>query len=117
MKESKGRMPGPFLDPINFQGPYANVLLEYVSQLLQFDKAYVARLERHYRITKQICSGQIQSSDAKPSPVLTELVPIESIIGRAELHRSESNAANSRSQRADREIKKRQRQARKRNRH
>jgi hypothetical protein len=39
--------PGPALDPLNPQSPYAPALLELVIQILE-DPDYVARLERHY---------------------------------------------------------------------
>lgn len=47
-----GEMAGPFLDPLNRQSRYANVLLGLVKQVLA-DPAYVARLESHYRQVKQ----------------------------------------------------------------
>jgi len=43
---------GPYLDPLNEQSPYAFALLELVSELVLSDPAYLARLERHYRLVK-----------------------------------------------------------------
>ena len=48
-------MAGPFLDPLNPQSPLANMLLEHVSVVLS-DRAYVERLERHYRMVKAAAS-------------------------------------------------------------
>jgi hypothetical protein len=45
-------MAGPFLDPLNPQSRYSDVLLDLVTQVLA-DPAYVARLESHYRQVKR----------------------------------------------------------------
>ena len=50
--DAHGPMPGPFLDPINRQSAYAEELLELVKDLVLSDAAYVARLERHYKMLK-----------------------------------------------------------------
>jgi hypothetical protein len=47
-----GEMPGPYLDLLNPQAPYAETLLELIDQLMLQDPVYVARLERHYRMMK-----------------------------------------------------------------
>lgn len=47
-------MAGPFLDPLNPQSQYAEVFLDIVTQMLETDPAYVARLESHYRQVKQV---------------------------------------------------------------
>jgi hypothetical protein len=47
-----GPMPGPYLDPLNPQAPYAESLLELIDRLMLQDPAYVARLERHYQMIK-----------------------------------------------------------------
>lgn len=47
-------MRGPFLDPLNEQGEYAEQVLDMVESLVLRDAAYVARLERHYAIVKRI---------------------------------------------------------------
>jgi hypothetical protein len=44
---------GPFLDPLNEQSPYAFALFGLVCELVLSDRAYLARLERHYRLMKQ----------------------------------------------------------------
>lgn len=45
-------MAGPFLDPMNPQSEYAEMLLEHVEVALS-DPRYVARLERHYAMVKE----------------------------------------------------------------
>ena len=45
--------PGPFLDPLNPRCAYAEGLMELVTELVLSDPAYLARLERHYALTKQ----------------------------------------------------------------
>jgi hypothetical protein len=48
-------MAGPFLDPLNPQSPFANMLLEHVIYVLS-DPGYVRRLERHYDLVKAAAS-------------------------------------------------------------
>jgi hypothetical protein len=50
--ERDSEMAGPFLDPINPQSQYADVLFPLVVQILA-DQAYVSRLESHYRQVKR----------------------------------------------------------------
>ena len=38
----------PFLDPLHPQAPYAGRLLDFWSQMVVGDRAYAARLQRHY---------------------------------------------------------------------
>jgi len=52
--DRKAKFAGPFLDPLNPQSQYAQVLLDMVIALvLDADPAYIARLEAHYRQIKQ----------------------------------------------------------------
>ncbi|MGH7494903.1 MAG: SEC-C metal-binding domain-containing protein [bacterium] len=44
---------GPFLDPLGLQSSYASVLLYLFKNLILKDKAYVARLNRHYEMFKR----------------------------------------------------------------
>ncbi len=44
---------GPFLDPLNPQSDLSPALLDLVGRLLASDRAYVDRLERHYRMVKE----------------------------------------------------------------
>ena len=46
-------MSGPFLDPLHPHAPYAPALLQITKELVLSDPAYVARLERHYRMVKE----------------------------------------------------------------
>jgi hypothetical protein len=48
-----GEMAGPFLDPLNPQSQYSQVLLDLVETQILADPAYVARLESHYRQVKR----------------------------------------------------------------
>jgi hypothetical protein len=43
---------GPYLDPLNPQGPHAKALLNLVAAHLEADTAYVLRLKAHYAIVK-----------------------------------------------------------------
>jgi hypothetical protein len=46
-------MGAPMLDPLNPQSKYAERILELTCNLVLRDPAYVARLERHYRMVKE----------------------------------------------------------------
>ena len=59
---------GPFLDPLGKQGADAAELLVLVRDAILTDPEYVARLERHYAITKDIIAGRLRPEDAQPSP-------------------------------------------------
>lgn len=48
---------GPFLDPLGKQSPYAQVLLDCFRTLIE-DKAYVARLKRHYAESREAVRAQ-----------------------------------------------------------
>ena len=41
-------MPNPFLDPIHRQVSYASELLDFWSTMIEHDKAYASRIQRHY---------------------------------------------------------------------
>lgn len=66
---------GPFLDPLNKQGKDARHLLSFVEKYVLNDPEYVARLERHYTITKDIAAGRLRPEDALPSVRIEQ--PIE----------------------------------------
>jgi len=52
--DRQAELAGPFLDPLNPQSKYAQVLLDLViTRVLEADPAYIARLEAHYRQVKQ----------------------------------------------------------------
>ena len=74
-----GDMPGPFLDPLNRQGKYADEVLDLVASLLRRDRDYVARLKRHYQIAKDIQNGRLRPEDAAPSFRLPTPQPVDLI--------------------------------------
>lgn len=41
-------MPNPFLDPLHQQAPYASELLDFWSTMIEHDKVYASRIQRHY---------------------------------------------------------------------
>jgi hypothetical protein len=49
---------GPFIDPLNPTAPFADEVLELVEHTVLSDPAYVARLERHYRMVKDVVRGR-----------------------------------------------------------
>ena len=65
--DANGSMPGPFLDPINPQAPYAEELLHLVATLVLTDSKYVARLERHYNMMKDKLGRPAPSSERQGS--------------------------------------------------
>ncbi|HKZ82930.1 MAG TPA: hypothetical protein VJ793_04660 [Anaerolineae bacterium] len=46
-------MAGPFLDPLNLQSQYAEILLDLVTAQVLTDSTYIARLESHYNQVKK----------------------------------------------------------------
>ena len=72
-----GPCPGPFLDPILEQGEYSGEVLELVEFVLKRDRELVARLERHYQLTKAICKGKLRPEDAPASPRLSKPKPVD----------------------------------------
>jgi hypothetical protein len=68
--------PGPFLDPLNRQSAYADVILDLVAQVLA-DPGYVDRLQAHYYQVKGAvsdpshpCHAQLARSRAAALPSL-----------------------------------------------
>ena len=56
--DSAGEMAGPFLDPLNPQGPHAEELLAFFTDMINWDPAYLARLQRHYVQFKELLEGR-----------------------------------------------------------
>lgn len=81
---------GPFLDPLNRQGPHAPALLDFVCQTVLTDSQYVQRLERHYRIVKDIVAGRLRPEAATPAPTL--LGP--TVVGSGKLPKYEADAGD-----------------------
>jgi hypothetical protein len=50
--DRKAPMAGPYLDPLHKRASYAKGLVRLMEELVFSDPAYVARLERHYRMMK-----------------------------------------------------------------
>ena len=48
---------GPFLDPLSPQSPYADTLMQYFLEEVNDDHAYLARLQRHYVMFKEMLEG------------------------------------------------------------
>ena len=51
-------MAGPFLDPLNPQARYAGELLDFFTDMINEDPAYLARLQRHYVLLKERLEGR-----------------------------------------------------------
>jgi SEC-C motif len=56
--DSDGPMPGPFLDLINPQTQYASELLNTFTDMINYDPAYLHRLQRHYVMFKEKIEGR-----------------------------------------------------------
>jgi hypothetical protein len=61
-------MGAPMLDPLNPQSVYAEGVLDLVCNVVLQDRAYVARLERHYRMVKEKVAHQPQVVAPRPEP-------------------------------------------------
>jgi hypothetical protein len=53
--------PNPYLDPLHFQAPFANSLLEFWKDMLTRDVPYAKRLQRHYA---ELRAAQSSASDS-----------------------------------------------------
>ena len=51
--DADDEMAGPFLDPLNPQGPQAAALLQFFTDMINRDADYLARLQRHYVLFKE----------------------------------------------------------------
>lgn len=56
--DSDDEMAGPFLDPLDPQGPHAKELLAFFTDMINRDPAYLARLQRHYVQFKERLEGR-----------------------------------------------------------
>ena len=65
-------MAGPFLDPLNRQGRYAEALLDLIMATALRDKRYVRRLERHYDLVKQAAADPQHPAYQDLQSVLTD---------------------------------------------
>jgi hypothetical protein len=69
--DADGEMAGPFLDPLNPQGPPAAALLRFFTHMINRDADYLARLQRHYVLFKEHVDRRPYSGPpfAKPGEV------------------------------------------------
>jgi hypothetical protein len=79
---------GPFLDPLNPQSRYADVLLDVVEKVLA-DPAYVARLENHY--------NQVKRAMSDPTHPSQKMLPRSAVSDRARPPRSRTGTRTRRS--------------------
>lgn len=56
--DSGDEMAGPFLDPLDPQGPHAEELLAFFTDMINRDPVYLARLQRHYVQFKERIEGR-----------------------------------------------------------
>ena len=56
--DSDDEMAGPFLDPLDPQGPHAEEVLAFFTDMINQDPAYLARLQRHYVLFKERLEGR-----------------------------------------------------------
>ncbi|WP_295446076.1 SEC-C metal-binding domain-containing protein [uncultured Thiodictyon sp.] len=56
--DSADGMAGPFLDLLNVQASFAPALLEFFTDMINHDPAYLGRLHRHYVMFKEHCEGR-----------------------------------------------------------
>jgi hypothetical protein len=56
--DSADPMAGPFLDPLDYQGPQATALMGFFTDMVNSDPAYLARLHRHYVQFKERLEGR-----------------------------------------------------------
>ena len=56
--DSGDEMAGPFLDPLDSQGPHAEELLAFFTDMVNRDPVYLARLQRHYVQFKERIEGR-----------------------------------------------------------
>ena len=66
--DSADEMAGPFLDPLNVQASFAPALLEFFTDMINRDPAYLGRLHRHYVMFKEHCEGRRYAGSAFEKP-------------------------------------------------
>lgn len=66
--DKKDSMPGPFLDPLNHQEPYADEMLALFVELLNGNHEYVASLHRHYCEVRTKIDGKKYRGKPFPKP-------------------------------------------------
>jgi len=56
-------MPNPFLDPFHPQASYASELLDFWSEMIERDKVYASRIQRHYDEIRAEIAGPAAKRD------------------------------------------------------
>ena len=67
--DSEDEMAGPFLNPLDPQGPHAEELLAFFTDMINRDPAYLARLQRHYVQFKERIEGRRYAGRPFEEPV------------------------------------------------
>ena len=88
--DSDDAMAGPFLDPLDPQGPQAEALLDFFTDMINNDPAYLARLHRHYVQFKEQVEGRRYSGPPFEEPGRVQRVaatrpPMRSFAGRSDM--------------------------------
>ena len=92
--DSSDAMAGPFLDPLNPQAPYAQDLLTMLTDMINDDPAYLARLHRHYVMFKERCEGRPYAGRPFEKPGTVRRIAAERAPGLDDLIRSRVGAGD-----------------------
>jgi hypothetical protein len=92
--DSSDAMAGPFLDPLNPQAPYAQDLLTMLTDMINDDHAYLARLHRHYVMFKEKCEGRPYAGRPFEKPGTVRRIAAERAPGLDDLMRSRVGAGD-----------------------
>jgi len=68
--------PNPFLDPFHRQAPYADELLEFWTAMVERDKDYALRLQRHYDEIRAEVGTPAATGWRRPSPRDADVAPV-----------------------------------------
>lgn len=79
--DSDDAMAGPFLDPLDPQGPHAEELLAFFTDMINRDPAYLTRLQRHYVLFKERLEGRRYAGRAFETPGRVTRVAVAAPLG------------------------------------
>ncbi len=79
--DSDDEMAGPFLDPLDPQGPQAEELLAFFTDMINRDPAYLARLQRHYVQFKERLEGRRYAGRTFEAPGRVTRVAVTAPLG------------------------------------
>jgi hypothetical protein len=79
--DSDDEMAGPFLDPLDPQGPHAEELLAFFTDMINRDPAYLARLQRHYVQFKERLEGRRYAGRTFETPGRVTRVAVTAPLG------------------------------------